>query len=584
MPTSPEENPNPKVKSAAAAKKRRSSLSDIWNNKDTQALKQLVLQMRAQSVSNSTTPPSEPESDIQSLTLDDPEPTRFNSGPDYTAVLSDKLLLSVLTKIPEQQHISNSLVCKRWCKLSGRLVRSIKLLDWEFLESGRLSYRFPGLIDIDLVRACVKSRRNSGIVMSHRLISVHLDSNSIHGGFVGKEGFLGQEAVDGGVKVLVEGCANLRRIVLMNASVEGLGYLGEKCETLQELELHFSDDFALKGLFGCRNLQILKLVGCIDGLYNSMVSDIGLTILAQGCPRLLKLELVGCEGSYDGIKAIGQCCQMLEELILCDHRMDGGWLSALSFCSNLKTLKLECCKVLDSSPGPDEHLGSCSTLEELHLHQCQLRDKQGVRALFLVCGTVRELVFGDCWGLDNTIFPAASVCRSLRNLSLEGCSLLTTEGLDSVVQSWKELERLKVLKGLVLARKVVDRCGGSRVWTGKDVNVNAVHHEGESLSSLVPDSPENIGQSVVASTVGTDIASAIESIQTEKEASGTSEPIVVEASTGVKESNVAEPSNILRPIPVPREDAVSKDSDLEKPLISKNLVQLRNWRSSPWRG
>lgn len=447
MPTSPEENPNPKVKSAAAAakKKRRSSLSDIWNNKDAQALKQLVLQMRAQSVSNSTTPPSEPESDIQSLTQDDGEPTRFSSGPDYTAVLSDKLLLNVLSKLPEHQHISYSLVCKRWCKLSGKLVRSIKLLDWEFLESGRLSYRFPGLIDIDLVRACVKSRRNSGIVMSHRLVSVHLDSNSIHGGFVGKEGFLEQEVVDGGVKVLVEGCANLRRIVLINASVEGLGYLGEKCETLQELELHFSDDFALKGLFGSRNLQILKLVGCIDGLYNSMVSDIGLTILAQGCPRLLKLELVGCEGSYDGIKAIGQCCQMLEELILCDHRMDGGWLSALSFCSNLKTLKLQHCKVLDSCPGPDEHLGSCSTLDELHLHQCQLRDKQGVRALFLVCGTVRELVFGDCWGLDNTIFAAASVCRSLRNLSLEGCSLLTTEGLDSVVQSWKELERLKVV-------------------------------------------------------------------------------------------------------------------------------------------
>ncbi|KAM3357518.1 F-box protein like [Capsicum galapagoense] len=450
MPTSPEENPNPnpnnKLKlSAAPANKRRLSLSDIWYNKDTQALKQLVLQMRAQSVSSSTTPPSESESDVQSLTLDDPEPTRFGSSPDYTAVLSDKLLLSVLSKVPEGQHVANSLVCKRWCKLSGKLVRYIKLLDWEFLESGRLSYRFPSLIDIDLVRACVKSRRNSGIVMSHRLISVHLDSSSIDGGFVKEEGFLGKEVVDGGVKVLVEGCGNLRRMVLMNASVEGLGYLGEKCETLQELELHCCDDFALKGLFGCRNLQILKLVGCIDGLYNSMVSDIGLTILAQGCKRLLKLELVGCEGSYDGIKAIGQCCQMLEELILCDHRMDGGWLSALSYCSDLKTLKLQSCKVLDSSPGPDEHLGSCSTLEELHLQQCQLRDKQGVRALFMVCATVRELVFADCWGLDNAIFSAASVCRSLRFLSLEGCSLLTTEGLDSVVQSWKELERLKVV-------------------------------------------------------------------------------------------------------------------------------------------
>lgn len=98
---------------------------------------------------------------------------------------------------------------------------------------------------------------------------------------------------------------------------------------------------------------------------------------------------------------------------------------------------------------------------------------------------------------------------------------------------------------------------------GKDVNVNAVHHESESLSSLTPDSPENTGQSAVASSVGTDIASVIESIQTEKEAS---EPIVVEGSSGVKENNAAKPSNNLSPISEPQEDAVSKDSELEKPL------------------
>ncbi|KAJ0785999.1 putative leucine-rich repeat domain superfamily [Helianthus annuus] len=110
---------------------------------------------------------------------------------------------------------------------------------------------------------------------------------------------------------------------------------------------------------------------------DSVISDIGLTILAQVCLRLLKLELVGCEGSYDMIKAIGQCCQMMEELTLCDHKLEG----------------------------------SCPTLEELYLESCQLIDKQGLRALFLVCEAVRHLVFSDCWGLDNNAFSAASVCR-----------------------------------------------------------------------------------------------------------------------------------------------------------------------------
>nr|GMD59368.1 F-box protein At5g51380-like [Ipomoea batatas] len=439
--------PAPATQQQQQVKKRRPSWSDgqLWLNKGDaqQALRNVVTKLRLQSLSNSTTPPSEPDSDFQ--TLEDPDPNRPCSDPDYTYLLSDELLLKVLSRLPESQHISNSLVCKRWCKLSGKLVQSIKLLDWEFLESGRLVFRFPNLIDIDILRACVKLGRNSGILISHRLVSVHLDSSSANGGFVRREDILNWEVVDGGVKILVEGCANIRRMVLINTSEESLKCVADKCETLQELELHCCDDFSLRGISGCKNLQILKLVGSLDGFYSSMVSDIGLTIVAQGCRRLLKLELVGCEGSYDGIKAIGQCCLMLEELTLYDHRMDDGWLSALSYCSNLKTLKLQSCKNLDLSPGPDEHLGSCPSLEELHLQRCQLRDKQGLRALFLVCMSVRELVIEDCWGLDNNAFASACILRGLRVLSLHGCSLLTTEGLDSVIESWRELQRLRVV-------------------------------------------------------------------------------------------------------------------------------------------
>ena len=102
---------------------------------------------------------------------------------------------------------------------------------------------------------------------------------------------------------------------------------------------------------------------------------------------------------------------MLEELTLINHRMEGGWLSALSYCENLKTLKFQSCKRIDCDPGPDEHLGSCPALERLHLEQCQLRDKQSVRSLFLMCETVREIVFQNCWGLDNDLSSIAGICR-----------------------------------------------------------------------------------------------------------------------------------------------------------------------------
>ncbi|KAK4487317.1 hypothetical protein RD792_006074 [Penstemon davidsonii] len=435
--------PNPHTDHGKARRKRHSSWSDPYSNDrvdPNEALRHLILKMRLNS--GSTTTHSESGSEPESDSLNP------NPEPDYTSLLSDELLLKVFGKFSgPKQHISNSLVCKRWCVLCGKLIQSVKLLDWEFLESGRLTFRYPNLIDVNIVPACIRFERNSGILLSNKLLDVYLSSGVLEndGFFVRKEDVLGSQVVDGGVRILAEGCRNLRRIALMNVSEEGLSCLAKECELLQEMEMHYCSDMALRGIYNCRNLQILKLIGCVNGIYDSAVSDIGMTILAQGCRRLVKLELVGCEGSYDGIKAIGQCCQMLEELIICNHRMETGWLSAMSFCENLKTLSIQSCKNIDENPGPDEHLGSCPMLEELHLRRCHMRDKQGVRALFLVCQTIRELVLEDCWGLDDNTFAAATICRTIRSLSLDGCSLLTTEGLESVVLSWKELDRLRVV-------------------------------------------------------------------------------------------------------------------------------------------
>ncbi|KAH7853426.1 hypothetical protein Vadar_002259 [Vaccinium darrowii] len=365
---------------------------------------------------------------------------------DPTSLLSDQILLQILSKLPHSQRNSNSLVSKRWLNLQGRLIRSLKLLDWDFLISGRLFVRFPNLVHVDVVRGCVISPKNStGILFTQKMGSFHVDSNVSPNGFVPESYILSVDEVDFGLRSLASGYPNLRKLMVINASELGLLSVAEECPTLQELELHKCNDQVLRGIAACQNLQILKLAGYVDGFYESFVSDIGLTIMAQGCRRLVKLELSGCEGSYDGIKAIGQCCQMLEEFTLTSHRMEGGWLSALSYCENLKTLKFQSCKKIDCSPGPDEHLGYCPTLERLHLERCQLRDKRSVRALFLMCENVREIVFQNCWGLDNDMFSIAGICRRVKFLSLEGCALLTTQGLESLILSWKDLQRLQVV-------------------------------------------------------------------------------------------------------------------------------------------
>ncbi|KAK4285155.1 hypothetical protein QN277_001890 [Acacia crassicarpa] len=406
--------------------------SDFWLNSKANPLKDMVLAMQFHSLSS----PKDPKSKTLIPNF---------AKMDRTLLLSDELLLKILAKLPDSQRNSNSLVCKRWLNIQGRIVRSLKVLDWNFVLTGRLIHRFPNLNHVDLISGSLISPRNSGIFLSHRVVSLHIDSGFSAVWCIGEENMLPVEVIDAGMKALACGCPNLRRLRIIGASEMGLLYVAEECPTLQELELQRCSDNVLRGIAAFENLQILKLVGNVDGFYFSVVSDIGLTILAQGCKRLVKLELSGCEGSFDGIKAIGKCCQMLEELTLCDHRMDDGWLAALSYCENLKTLRFLSCKEIDSNPGLEEYLGSCPALERLHLQKCQLRDKKSMRAIFSVCRATREIILQDCWGLDNNMFSFANICRRVKFLHLEGCSLLTTEGLESVIQVYSELQSLKVV-------------------------------------------------------------------------------------------------------------------------------------------
>ncbi|KAF8092229.1 hypothetical protein N665_0421s0017 [Sinapis alba] len=411
-------------------RRRRSSWTSSWLNNSTTSFKQVVSAVMQQSQSPRSI--SKPQT-----------PTDFESSNniDRTLSLPDSLLLKILHKLPGSQNDDVSLVCKRWLNLQGRRIRTLKVLDLDFLLSGKLLSRFPKLTNVDLSNACIYPSRNSAILLCHKSISFHVSSNW---DFV-EENLLQSEMVDRGLRVLGRGSCDLLKLVVINATELGLLGLAEQCSDLQELELHKCSDNLLRGIAACENLRALRLVGSVDGLYTSSVSDVGLTILAQGCKRLVKLELSGCEGSFDGIRAIGQCCELLEELTVSHHRMNDGWMGALSCFESLKTLRITSCGKMDSCPGPEELLGSCPTLESLHLKRCCLSDKDGVRALFKVCDGATTVHIQDCWGLDDDCFSLAKAFRRVRFLSLEGCSALTTGGLESVVLRWEELESMRVV-------------------------------------------------------------------------------------------------------------------------------------------
>jgi hypothetical protein len=235
------------------------------------------------------------------------------------------------------------------------------------------------------------------------------------------------------------------QIVKKKAEAEiGIASIAKSCPLLQELDLYQCTDETLRAIAACENLQIVRLIGSVTGFYHCTFTDIGLTIMSHTFRRLVRLELSGCEASYEGISAIGKCCVMLEELTLSNKGFYEGWVAALSFLDCLKTLRLEGCKQIDRNPGPLDRLGKCSAIERLHLERCDLRDRAGFAALLSVCSVVKELEFQDCWGLDDDTLGLATQCKRVKLLGLEGCSLVTTNGVDSVVQAFKDLQRLRV--------------------------------------------------------------------------------------------------------------------------------------------
>ncbi|XP_062219836.1 F-box protein At5g51370-like isoform X2 [Phragmites australis] len=371
--------------------------------------------------------------------------------PNQTLALSDGLLLRALACLPEP-HLTGaaSLVCRRWMRLAGRLRRRLAVRDWAFVTH-RLPYRFPDLADLELFPASIAAPTalpHTSPLLTCGEVSLTLDPSADPP--LGACRFLDDDVLDRGLTAVAASFPNLRRLSATAAAESGgLMAIACGCPTLQELELHRCTDLALRPVSAFAHLQILRIVAASPALYGTGedggVTDIGLTILAHGCKRLVKLELLGCEGSYDGIAAVGRCCAMLEELTIADHRMDGGWLAALAFCGNLKTLRLQGCSRIDDDPGPAEHLGACLTLESLQLKRCQLRDHRGLRALFLVCEGAREIQVQNCWGLEDDMFALAGLCRRVKFLSLEGCSLLTTRCLESVITLWSDLQSLEVV-------------------------------------------------------------------------------------------------------------------------------------------
>ncbi|WVY89976.1 hypothetical protein V8G54_035490 [Vigna mungo] len=100
-----------------------------------------------------------------------------------------------------------------------------------------LMIEFQELNHVDLLSAAFISPRNSAILLSHHVLSVHLHSNLAPNWCFCEENMLPIKVVDNGLATLATGCPNLRRLHVISASQMGLLSIAEEHHEGVSLEL-----------------------------------------------------------------------------------------------------------------------------------------------------------------------------------------------------------------------------------------------------------------------------------------------------------------------------------------------------------
>jgi F-box and leucine-rich repeat protein 2/20 len=182
--------------------------------------------------------------------------------------------------------------------LAGRLRCRLAVRDWAFVAH-RLPYCLPDVADLYLFPASIAAPTTLLHASSPLLIcgelSLTLDTSADPP--PGACQFLDDDVLDRGLMAVAASFSSLRCLSAIAAAESGgLLAIAGGCPTLQELELHRCIDLALRPVSAFAHLQIFCIVTASPALYGtsegSGVTDIGLTILAHGCKRLVKLELV----------------------------------------------------------------------------------------------------------------------------------------------------------------------------------------------------------------------------------------------------------------------------------------------------
>uniref|UniRef100_A0A0C9S5K8 TSA: Wollemia nobilis Ref_Wollemi_Transcript_12696_3172 transcribed RNA sequence n=1 Tax=Wollemia nobilis TaxID=56998 RepID=A0A0C9S5K8_9CONI len=294
-------------------------------------------------------------------------------------------------------------------------------------------------------------------------------------------------------KLKIRGSHSFRGVTDMGLSAIGLGCPGLRILALWDCPL-VGDNGLSSIAKGCPLLEKLDLHNC------PMIGDKGLEAVATNCPGLLTLNVESCpQIGNKSLKAIGQHCFNLESFSIsnCAFVGDKGIMPIVSTSTKLIKVKLQAVKVTDSTLSAMGHY--CKALTDLMLVNLQNVTEKGFYSMGNALGMqkLKCLSVTSCRGLmDASLVALGQGCPILKQVCLRKCEFLCDKGLKAFTEVAKSLENLQLEEcnmistvGLIealgnccgkLKILTVERCCGVRECGPVTMAVNAC----ESLKSV----------------------------------------------------------------------------------------------------
>ncbi|RVW60390.1 putative pectinesterase/pectinesterase inhibitor 22 [Vitis vinifera] len=320
---------------------------------------------------------------------------------------------------------------------------------------------------------------------------------------------------DVGLATIAVGCNKLQRLSLkwcMELTDLGIDLLVKKCSDFEVSRYFLSSAWfylfyvkidvyanfqvtseSLRSIASLQKLEGLAMSGC------SLVGDLGLHFLGNGCPSLLVIDVSRCDGvsssglislirghsdlqqlnagysfpelskmffrqlkdmkdlnsiKVDGARVsdfsfqiISANCKCLVEIGLskCMGVTDLGIMQLVSGCLNLKIVNLTCCCFITDA-AISAVADSCRNLLCLKLESCNLITEKSLDQLGSCCLLLEELDLTDCSGVNDRGLEYLSRCSELTCLKLGLCANISDKGLFYIASNCKKLRELDLYR------------------------------------------------------------------------------------------------------------------------------------------